>query len=200
MNDRSAIRVLRANNYRRMPWKNGGGETVEIAVFPANAGLDDFAWRVSMASVASDGPFSSFPGIDRTLSILQGAGMMLTIGNEGPVTLTPGAQPFAFPADVATSAVLIKGPITDLNVMTRRGTCDHRVTRHEFDGKCQLETPGRGVRILVCQSPVTIACGDTGHYDMGADDALISEDGSLPVLIESSGLSVVYEIVLTYND
>ena len=68
------MQVLRAENYRRMPWKNGGGETTEIAVFPAGAGLDDFDWRVSMARVESSGPFSVFPGIDRTLAILEGEG------------------------------------------------------------------------------------------------------------------------------
>jgi environmental stress-induced protein Ves len=47
-----------------MPWKNGGGETTEIAVFPDGAGLSDFDWRVSMARVDGDGPFSSFPGIE----------------------------------------------------------------------------------------------------------------------------------------
>ncbi|OSQ36811.1 hypothetical protein TMES_17060 [Thalassospira mesophila] len=194
------MRILRAQDYRRMPWKNGGGETAEIAVFPAGAGLEDFVWRISMATVASDGPFSSFSGIDRTLSILQGAGMMLTIGDEGPVTLTPGAQPFAFPADVATSAILINDVITDLNVMTRRTKCDHRVTRHRFSGKCQLETVASGIRILLCQSPVTIACGADGNYAMGAYDALISDEGSLRMVMEGGGPSVVYEIILTPQD
>ena len=68
------MRILRAESYRRMPWKNGGGETTEIAVSPEGAGLDDFDWRVSMARVESSGPFSLFAGIDRTLAILEGEG------------------------------------------------------------------------------------------------------------------------------
>jgi uncharacterized protein len=68
------MRILRAENYRRMPWKNGGGLTAEIAVSPESAGLDDFDWRVSMARVEAGGPFSLFPGVDRTLSILEGEG------------------------------------------------------------------------------------------------------------------------------
>jgi environmental stress-induced protein Ves len=58
------MRILRAENYRRMQWKNGGGETAEIAVSPDSAGLDDFDWRISMATgQASGGPFSMpFPG------------------------------------------------------------------------------------------------------------------------------------------
>ena len=62
-------RLLRNSDHRRMPWKNGGGETVEVIVHPEGASLSDFGWRVSMASVASDGPFSVFPDIDRTLEL-----------------------------------------------------------------------------------------------------------------------------------
>ncbi len=76
------MRILRAADHKRMPWKNGGGETVEIAVAPQDAALGDFDWRISMATVAADGPFSIFPGIDRTLSILSGSGM--TPGDRWP--------------------------------------------------------------------------------------------------------------------
>ena len=125
----ATVTRLRAQEYRRMPWKNGGGETTEIAVFPPDADLAGFGWRVSMATVASDGPFSIFDGIDRTLLILEGAGMALTIADAPPVVLTQTSDPLPFPADAATSARLVDGPILDLNVMTRRGQWTHRVTR-----------------------------------------------------------------------
>ena len=56
-------------NLEPVSWKNGGGSTTEIAVFPPDAGFDDFDWRVSLATVAADGPFSAFPGIERTLAM-----------------------------------------------------------------------------------------------------------------------------------
>ena len=49
---------------------------------PEGASLDTFDWRISMARVASDGPFSEFPGIDRTLAVVEGSGMVLTIGDQ----------------------------------------------------------------------------------------------------------------------
>src|SRR4029453_7140835 len=67
------VRLLTPNDYRSRPWKNGAGRTTEIAVHPAGAGLDAFAWRVSIASVERNGPFSAFPGIDRTIVLLDGA-------------------------------------------------------------------------------------------------------------------------------
>ena len=55
------MRILRAADYRRMPWKNGSGETVEVAVFPPGASIDDFDWRISIATVAAEnGAFSLF--------------------------------------------------------------------------------------------------------------------------------------------
>ena len=123
------VHILRAAGYRSMPWKNGGGTTTEIAVSPAGAGLEDFDWRVSMARVESDGPFSRFAGIDRTLAILEGEGISLKVGDRMPSGLTGSSDPLAFPADLPTHAALIAGPITDLNVMTRRGRMRHSVER-----------------------------------------------------------------------
>ncbi len=80
-----------------MLWKNGLGETTEIAVAPEGAGLSAFNWRVSMASVTIDGAFSAFPGVDRTLSILSGAGLRLAVDGRAR-DLTAASAPFSFPA------------------------------------------------------------------------------------------------------
>ncbi len=125
------MRLLRAESYRRMTWKNGGGETAEIAVFPEIAGLDDFGWRVSMARVEAGGPFSLFPGVDRTLSVLEGAGVRLHIEGRASATLTGASAPYSFAADAATHAELLGGPITDLNVMTRRTGYTHLSLDHK---------------------------------------------------------------------
>ncbi len=121
------MKILRAGAHKRMAWKNGKGETTEIAVFPPDATLDSFRWRVSMATVAADGPFSIFGGIDRTLSILEGKGMDLVIDGRDRVTLTRGSHPYSFPADAPTLGNLRDGPIIDLNVMTRRNSFSHSV-------------------------------------------------------------------------
>ena len=127
----SLTRLLAAN-HRRMPWKNGRGETTEIAVWPEGAGLQDFGWRLSMAGVTENGDFSIFPGIDRTLAVLSGAGINLEVQGHGSHRLTAGVEPLAFPADVPASAQLLGGPITDLNLMTRRGAYAHQL-RHATD-------------------------------------------------------------------
>lgn len=112
-----------------MPWKNGKGETVEIAISPPGAKVDTFDWRISMATVAEDGPFSVFDGIDRSLSVLTGDGITLSVAGHAPITLRRETPPYGFPADRETHATLVSGPITDLNVMTRRGFFSHAVER-----------------------------------------------------------------------
>jgi hypothetical protein len=123
------MRIIRAGDCRTTSWKNGGGSTTEIAAGPDGASLETFDWRVSMARVGSDGPFSDFPGIDRSLAVIKGTGMILSIGSNAPVMLSPGTEPVSFAGDTPTDARLTDGEITDLNVMTRRGCFSHRLQR-----------------------------------------------------------------------
>lgn len=137
-----------------MPWKNGKGETVEIAVSPPGATVDDFDWRISMATVAEGGPFSVFDGIDRTLSVLTGEGITLSVAGQAPATLRRETPPYAFPADRETSATLVSGPITDLNVMTRRGFFSHAV-EHVLTENLTLP-PSAHIRIVLTLSDLTV--------------------------------------------
>jgi hypothetical protein len=102
-----------------MPWKNGGGVTTEIAAHPPGAGLDAIDWRLSLAEVAVDGPFSRFPGIDRTLVLLDGAGMRLELAGH-VVELRAPYEPCAFSGDVEVDCRLLAGPVRDFNLMLRR--------------------------------------------------------------------------------
>jgi uncharacterized protein len=104
------------------PWKNGGGTTQEIAAFPPGSNLDGFLWRVSIATIAADGPFSAFKGIDRSIMLLDGAGVRLR-SSDGTIDhrLDRLHQPFAFSGDVALDGIMLGGSSRDFNVMSRRG-------------------------------------------------------------------------------
>ncbi|MBX5151178.1 HutD family protein [Rhizobium lentis] len=175
------MRILRAGDHKRMPWKNGKGETVEIAVSPPGAAIDDFDWRISMAAVAEDGPFSIFPGIDRTLAVLDGNGMVLEIDGSAAVLLTTQSTPLAFPADIPVTARLEDGAITDLNVMTRRGGLTHSLTRIEIDAAVRVPLPSRTCLFLCHRGSVSFRrSGETGTLSAG--DALLIEDGTATAL------------------
>lgn len=155
------MRILRAADHKRMPWKNGGGETTEIAVFPDNSGLGDFDWRVSMARVDGDGPFSSFSGIDRTLAILEGAGIILDVEGNELKRLTLESEPHGFPADVTTSARLIDGTVIDFNIMSRRGVVTH-------DVRClweKVSLPAGVTRLVLCSK---------GSFELAMDSRMVA--------------------------
>lgn len=165
------MRILRAADYRVMPWKNGGGTTTEIAVSPDGARLDDFDWRISMARVEGDGPFSGFAGVDRTLAVLEGEGIVLDITGRPPESLTGASAPFAFPADVPTTAALISGPITDLNVMTRRGRATHTVERLMVSAPTDIRPTTATTLILPLDGEVGVT--DPTPSRLGPRDTLV---------------------------
>lgn len=124
------IVALPAAGHRRMRWKNGAGWTTEIAVHPATG---EFAWRVSVAEVDADADFSPFPGVDRSILVLAGAGMELTLAGAGPTLLRPGGEPLAFAGELAARCRVLAGPTRDFNVMTRRGVYLHSLSRCAAD-------------------------------------------------------------------
>jgi uncharacterized protein len=114
------MRILRAEDYRVMPWKNGQGATREIAVHPEGASLDNFMWRVSLAQVNAPGPFSLFRDCDRILCVVRGGPLYLSVAKAQPVRLEIDT-PFYFAADVETEATALEDGVLDFNVMVRRG-------------------------------------------------------------------------------
>ncbi|WP_075656779.1 HutD family protein [Pseudochrobactrum sp. B5] len=184
------MQLLKNHQHRRMPWKNGGGVTVEIAVFPADASVDNFDWRISTATVASDGPFSVFTGIDRTLSVLEGDGIILSVEGLDDQELKGETPPFSFPADSPTSAKLLGSAITDLNVMTRRGRFTHQVSRHQISAETAVSLSGATV-LVFCSSGTVQA----GEIQLEVNDCLRCEQCSNAEL-QLSGSGTVFVIAL----
>jgi environmental stress-induced protein Ves len=117
-----ATRVLRWDELASQPWKNGGGSTRSVAASPADAGdgaAAEFDWRVSVADVGADGPFSAFPGVERVIMLIEGTEMILTVG--GATHRLGLHDTLAFPGAADTACRVPSGPTRDLNLMTRTG-------------------------------------------------------------------------------
>ncbi|MEV5972716.1 HutD family protein [Streptomyces sp. NPDC051921] len=168
----TAGRLLRARDRVATPWRNGGGVTREVAAGPAEAGLEDFAWRVSLADVATGGPFSAFPGVDRIITVVDGPGMELTVDGV-PHTVAAPYEPFSFSGDAATDCRLLGGPLVDFNVMTRRAaaTAQVRVTREGFS-----VVPRSGTLTLVIALAGTATVAGSGVALDRFDAVLFSGD------------------------
>jgi acyl-CoA thioester hydrolase len=112
-------RVARVNRLADMtpvPWRNGGGVTREL--WSEGEGPGGFGIRLSVAEVEEDGPFSVFPGVDRVIAQLSGAGFALS--REGVSVEVSGHGPWAFAGEDVWQCRLLDGPVRDFNVMVDR--------------------------------------------------------------------------------
>ena len=115
------MRQWRVVDLPRVRWRNDGGFTREVISEPA--GSASFQWRVSIAEIEADGPFSRFDGYERVLVLLAGAGMRLHTTDTGAVIEVRPDEPLVrFAGDVPIHAELIDGPTTDFNLMWRTDT------------------------------------------------------------------------------
>lgn len=187
------MRILKADEYQRMPWRNGHGETAQIAIEPAAATLNDFDWRVSMARIDDNGPFSTFPHTDRTLAILRGDGVHLSIDGNAPVEFTRHSEPIAFSGDVAADASLIGGTVTDLNVMTRRRHFEHSMRRMRIAGRVELEVQAP-LALLVCADQAVSVEVNAQSARLDPLDTLFLQEAPATMWVTSDSLALVYLI------
>ncbi|MGI2012739.1 HutD/Ves family protein [Shewanella oncorhynchi] len=151
----NSIQLIRYQDCPSTLWKNGGGSTKQLLISPINAELTEFDYRISIASISSNGPFSSFIGIDRQLVILKGDGVELSInshegtkqidglgagekisGNTDTTEykrLTPTDSPFCFTGETSITSQLLGSDVIDFNVMTKRGAFKAHTQKLSFD-------------------------------------------------------------------
>ena len=118
------MRRLGPADYSDMPWKNRGGVTRELLKVPHPIDPSRFLARLSIATVASSGPFSVFPGVDRILTLLEGRGMALSFGGGPEVVLDRPLRPFAFPGEADVQCRLLGEPVRDFNLMVDRAVAE----------------------------------------------------------------------------
>jgi uncharacterized protein len=169
------IRLLDVQDQRVMPWKNGGGITRELAVHPEDAGLDGkpFLWRISIAEIAADGPFSAFPGYDRSIMLIAGNGMELAVQGEKPIRLSGHYEPWRFSGDVPTQCRLLDGPVRDFNVMTARGQIEHHC--EVISGGASEAIWKRGSETLFCHclnGNLMVKLRDAVEWSLGAGQCI----------------------------
>lgn len=168
------MRHLTPADYTTMPWANGRGITTELIRVDGPAGL---RWRLSMASVVGDGPFSIFPSIERSLTVIMGPGFDLV--GEGIALQARALVPIAFPGDVPLRAVGTGGMQSDdFNVMTARALPRPAVTL-AHDG---TELAAGGTLCLFALGPVEVAGRTLAWHDLIITTGGAWIRGSWPVI------------------
>jgi len=193
------LSILRARDRREMPWKNGGGLTSEVIVSPAGAGFDTFDWRISIATIQTNGPFSELPGIDRRLILLEGL-LALRIQDEAPVELSPNGPPVAFTGELPAYAELLAGPVTDLNVMTRRGRFRSSIEAHTLSAPVTLHN-NEVSTVLIATELVDVEYRGVEHKLQPRDAVLLRGESAARLACRAApAIFYVIEIAAVHPD
>ncbi|MEO8669999.1 MAG: HutD family protein [Tahibacter sp.] len=183
------LRLLRPSDYQRMAWKNGGGITTEIARHPQSG--SEFDWRISIAEIAQDGDFSTFPGVDRELMLLEGNGIDLVIGTDAPLRMDRRYQKHSFPGEAPVSCRLVDGATRDFNVMVRRSLIDAELIARTIVGTMVffaaadttwlIHVASGQISLRDRPTPLTAEAGESLIIDMvaGAPTLVIAGGGEL---------------------
>lgn len=137
----SVVELARAE---AVPWLNGGGITRDLLTWPAP---DDWAVRVSVADIARNGPFSSYPGVQRWFAVAEGDGVRLGLP-ERSLKLTVDSPPVEFDGAATPGCSLLGGPTRDLNLMCRRHRAEGRMVKAQAGIEHVDAAPLRAVFVM----------------------------------------------------
>jgi environmental stress-induced protein Ves len=159
-----------------MPWANGRGTSYEIA---SDRGSDDqWSWRLAMAPVNEDGPFSRIDCVNRSLAVVEGVGMVLSVDRK-KLQCQP-LQVVQFRGEAVTDATLVDGPITDINLMIRRNDADGAM--HIVHQAGELASASI---IVAVNGPARVQCDET-LVVLERHDAMLECDAHSLVLVGGS--------------
>ena len=181
------LRLIPAHDYRRERWRNGFGWTREILRCPEAA--DDWDWRLSIAEIERDGPFSTFDGVDRELVLLHGNGVRLRFDDGEVRDVEPPHGRVRFAGECAVSGELIDGTTHDFNLMWRRDAIAAELLHRPLVGPMLFFTePGvHWVVHLIAGQAMFDAGSGLGPLWSGDTAILVPGDGRTRYALEGGG-------------
>jgi environmental stress-induced protein Ves len=150
--------LIRKQDYRIVKWKNGRGQSFEIALFPPEAVFpnDPFIWRLSLAEVTENGPFSEFPGYDRYLTLVEGTSVKLDFQEQRPKVTLKRGDLHHFSGELKASAEQVLTTITDLNLLYKRQEVRAHFEVIQISNKPRsFHLEGRIAFLFVVSGPIT---------------------------------------------
>ncbi|GAB4066535.1 HutD family protein [Ancylobacter sonchi] len=185
-----SLKVLTMSDYVVTPWKNGGGVTSDVFLFPEGATHESFDIRLSLAPIVAEGAFSSFPGIDRHITRLSAAPLGLVFGRE--TRELKRLEPLYFDSVLQPRSVLPDGPAEVLNVMTRRGRWNAQVMPVAGANEPLLAVPDGGLVVLHAVSGAWQVGDRVGSVIVRPGETLIArEETTLRASSQRDGEAIV---------
>ena len=182
------------------PWMNGGGSTTQIAIAPPGAGVERFDWRISLACIAKDGPFSRFEGVDRTLALVDGPGMILDIDGDSRFLLCDEDPVLEFAGESRVVATLAGAPGIGMNVMTRRARCHHRLGRRRLSGISDFAPRGDVTVLFLAEGDSLAVRSDAERIGLVRYDAVLFDTSTVWTLEALAATVFVIDIFINHPD
>ncbi len=191
------VRLIRAGDTRRTRWKNDGGWTTELASDPpardGHAIAEGFRWRVSIADIERNGPFSTFPGVERDLLLLAGNGLELDIDDAAPLRIDRRFEQVHFAGEQDVRCRLLAGPTRDFNVMARRDAVHAEVVARPLAGSmlvfreagttALVHVLAGDVELHIDDQAIGAATGETLLLDAGSTRQRIQLEGAGEIVL-----------------
>lgn len=188
-----SYRYFPQSEFTCMPWKNGGGRTWEIHRQPAHG--DAWLWRMSVADIERDGPFSAFPDCDRELILLSGEGMQLGFGTHSSAVLPPYGQ-IRFAGEHTPDCHLIDGATRDFNAIWQRDAMHISCQRRAMTGSlwCIAE-PGVSWFVYMLSGSARIKDDPQSPLASTGDALWLQpENGQLRLVLEAHGEALWFKL------
>ena len=181
-----------------VPWKNGSGNMTDIAAGPPGAQCHAFDWRISLATITQDSAFSLFPGVDRTLALLEGPGMVLDVDDGRRFVLGMSGEEsmvVEFDGESAIRATLNGGATLDFNVMTRRAVCHHKFGQRRLSGHSQFSARGGHSLLFLADGESLSVSSELERIGMVRFDAVMFDSAAVWTLEADDATIFIVDIV-----
>jgi len=168
----AALTLLPRARYRSMAWRNGAGVTQEIARDRPEP--DSFQWRLSLATVSHSGSFSNYPGYQRSVTLIDGAGFRLNVAGQSTTELRLPGQSARFPGHVATECALFGGPSTDLSLMVGDPGVIVLVSTQSCDMARTFDSPPGAMQAFFCLAGRVLLSAQNEQVQLGLYDSALA--------------------------
>jgi hypothetical protein len=191
--------------YTSMPWRNGAGITREIAREPAQG--ESFAWRLSLASLQANGPFSPYSGYQRCVVLVDGHGFRLQFAGAGTKTLAARGDHALFAGSAAVSCELLDGPCTDLSLIVHDPGTIASVTRLAISAEQSMVVTAGKLRVLFAlqgaikcraRDPSNPSASSGEPFELNAQDTLLVHGGGDSWLMRRASHEVAELLVIDF--
>lgn len=173
------VTPLDPSSYRRVPWKNGRGVTMDIA-------FEREVWRFSRTPITEPGPFSDHAGLDRLLVLVAGSGLVLETPG-GEIDARRPFRPVRFAGETPVVSRLEAGPVEVVNLLGDRSRVAIDLAVLDAGGTRRL---GEGTHIAYCAGGQAVLTLAGQEHPIDADGGL-RIDGVADVATCTAGLVVL---------